>query len=216
MSKTVIISGGTLNEAFAGEVLAANEGAYIIGVDKGLDYLYKKKIEPNYIVGDFDSIENEVINYYRNETNIPIREYNPIKDATDTEIALRLAITLGSTEVIILGATGGRIDHLWANVQCLTIAAKANVMAYILDERNKIMVIDKPWKLKKENAYGKYLSIFSLDGEVFEFSLKGTKWPLAHHTLKPYDSLTVSNQYKDDVVEIDFLSGTLAVMETRD
>ena len=123
---------------------------------------------------------------------------------------------MGSTEIIILGATGGRIDHLWANVQCLSIAAKANVMAYILDERNKIFVIDKPWKLKKEKAYGKYLSVFALDGEVFEFSLKGTKWPLAHHTLKPYDSLTVSNQFRNDVVEIDFLSGTLAIMETRD
>lgn len=216
MSKTVIVSGGALNEEFAGEVIKANDGAYIIGVDKGLEFLYHNKIEPSYIVGDFDSIDDEIMNYYRSETDIPIREYNPIKDATDTEIALRLAITLGSTEIIILGATGGRIDHLWANVQCLSIAAKANVSAYILDERNKIFVIDKPWKLKKEKAYGKYLSVFSLDGEVFEFSLKGTKWPLAHHTLKPYDSLTVSNQYRNDVVEIDFLSGTLAIMETRD
>lgn len=216
MSKTVIISGGALNEEFVGNVLKANEGAYIIGVDKGLEYLYKHNVEPNYIVGDFDSIDNEIIDYYRNKTNIPIREYNPIKDATDTEIALRLAITLGSTEIIILGATGGRIDHLWANVQCLSIAAKANVLAYILDERNKIMVIDKPWKLKKEEAYGKYVSFFALDGEVFEFSIKGVKWPLAHHTLKPYDSLTVSNQYRNDIVEIDFLSGTVAIMETRD
>lgn len=216
MSRTVIISGGALNEGFVESVLAENEGAYIIGVDKGLEFLYRKGIEPNYIVGDFDSIDSNVIDYYRKETNIPIREFNPIKDATDTEIAIRLAITLGSTEIVILGATGGRIDHLWANVQCLYIAAKANVLAYILDERNKIMVIDKPWKLKKSEAYGKYLSVFTLGGEVFEFSMKGTKWPLMHHTLKPYDSLTVSNEFRDEVVEIDFLNGVLAVMQTRD
>lgn len=216
MSKTIIISGGALDDQFAGEVIRQNEGAYIIGVDKGLEYLYRSKIEPNYIVGDFDSIDEEVINYYRNETNIPIREFNPIKDATDTEIALRLAITLGSTEIIILGATGGRIDHLWANVQCLTIAAKANVSAYILDEKNKIMVIDKPWKFKKSEAYGKYISVFTLDGEVLSFTMKGTKWPLIHHTLKPYDSLTVSNQFNDEVIEINFLNGVLAVMQTRD
>ena len=216
MSKTIIISGGALNDKFAVEVLQANEGAYIIGVDKGLEFLYRNKINPNYIVGDFDSIDEEIINYYRNETNIPIREFNPIKDATDTEIALRLAITLGSTEIIILGATGGRIDHLWANVQCLTIAAKANVLAYILDERNKIQVIDKPWKFKKEEAYGKYISVFTLGGEVLNFSMKGTKWPLSHHTLKPYDSLTVSNQFSADAIEISFLNGVLAVMQTRD
>lgn len=216
MSRAVIVSGGVIQEEFVYSVLMEQKDAYIIAVDRGLEFLYKKGIDPNYIVGDFDSIDPNVLNYYRLEKNIPIRTYNPVKDSTDTEIALRMAINLGSTEILLLGATGGRIDHLWANVQCLCIAAKANISAYILDERNKIRVIDKPWKLKKSEAYGKYLSIFTLGGEVYEFTLKGTKWPLSHHTLKPYDSLTVSNQYKEEVVEIDFLSGVLAVMETKD
>lgn len=216
MSSTIIISGGPLEEGFVEEVLAKYEGANIIGVDKGIEYLYHHNIMPQYIVGDFDSAPQEVIRYYREETKVAIREYNPIKDASDTEIALRLAMTIGSKEIYILGATGGRIDHLWANIQTLGIACKSNVKAYILDKRNKITVIDKPCVLKKSEAYGKYLSIFSLSGEVFEFNLRGTKWPLAHHTLKPMDSLTVSNQFHSEEVEIDFPSGVLVVMETRD
>lgn len=216
MSKTVIISGGVLDEGFVEKVLEKNEGASIIGVDRGVEYLYHHQIMPQYIVGDFDSIDSEIISYYRNETNVPIREYNPIKDATDTEIAIRLGITLGSSEIIILGATGGRIDHLWANIQTLSVACRAGVDAYILDTRNKIRVIDKPCILKKSEAYGPFLSVFTLDGEVFDFNLKGTKWPLAHHTLKPCDSLTVSNRFEKDEVEIDFSTGTLVVMETGD
>lgn len=216
MSKTVIISGGVLDEGFVEKVLEKNEGASIIGVDRGVEYLYHHQIMPQYIVGDFDSIDSEIISYYRNETNVPIREYNPIKDATDTEIAIRLGITLGSSEIIILGATGGRIDHLWANIQTLSVACRAGVDAYILDTRNKIRVIDKPCILKKSEAYGPFLSVFTLDGEVFDFNLKGTKWPLVHHTLKPCDSLTVSNRFEKDEVEIDFSTGTLVVMETRD
>lgn len=216
MSKTVIISGGTLDEGFAEKVLDENEGACIIGVDRGVNYLYKHQIIPQYIVGDFDSIDSDIIEYYRNETNVPIREYNPIKDASDTEIAIRLAITLGSKEVIVLGATGGRVDHLWANIQTLAVACKAGVKAYILDDRDKIWVIDKPCELKKSDAYGPYLSIFPLNGEVFDFNLTGTKWPLSHHTLKPCDSLTVSNQFEDDMVRIDFPDGLLAIMQTRD
>lgn len=216
MSSTVIVSGGYIEEGFVEEILSQHEGANVIGVDKGMEYLYHHGIMPQYIVGDFDSVDQEVIHYYRTETKVAIREYNPIKDATDTENAIRLAMTLGSKEIYILGATGGRIDHLWANIQTLSVACKANVKAYILDKRNKIMVIDKPCTLKKSEAYGKYLSIFSLDGEIFEFNLKGTKWPLEHHTLKPLDSLTVSNQFQSEEVEIDFPSGLLVVMETRD
>lgn len=216
MNRTVIISGGVLNEEFAEKVLAENEGAYIIGVDKGVEFLYRNEILPQYIVGDFDSIDSEIIDYYRNETQVSIREYNPIKDATDTEIAIRLALTLGSAEILILGATGGRIDHLWANIQTLSVACRAGADAYILDERNKIRVIDKPCVLKKSEAYGPFLSVFTLTGEIFDFNLSGTKWPLSHHTLKPCDSLTVSNRFEEEEVGIDFADGLLVVMETKD
>ena len=216
MSKAIIISGGELEEGFVETVLSENEGASIVGVDKGVEYLYHHQIKPNYIVGDFDSIAPEVIKYYKTETNVAIREYNPVKDESDTEMAIRIAITIGSTEIYILGATGGRIDHLWANVQSLAIACKFNVRAYILDPQNRIFVTDKPCQLKKSEAYGKYLSVFSLSGDIFDFNMKGTKWPLEHHVLKPTDSLTVSNRFEDELVEIDFIGGTIVVMETRD
>ena len=216
MSKAIIISGGELEEGFVETVLSENEGASIVGVDKGVEYLYHHQIKPNYIVGDFDSIAPEVIKYYKTETNVAIREYNPVKDESDTEMAIRIAITIGSTEIYILGATGGRIDHLWANVQSLAIACKFNVRAYILDPQNRIFVTDKPSQLKKSEAYGKYLSVFSLSGDIFDFNMKGTKWPLEHHVLKPTDSLTVSNRFEDELVEIDFIGGTIVVMETKD
>lgn len=216
MSKAIIISGGELVEGFVEKVLSENEGASIVGVDKGVEYLYHHQIKPNYIVGDFDSIAPEIIKYYKTETNVAIREYNPIKDESDTEMAIHIAITIGSTEIYILGATGGRIDHLWANIQSLSIACKFNVRAYILDPQNRIFVTDKPCQLKKSEAYGKYLSVFSLSGDIFDFNMKGTKWPLEHHVLKPTDSLTVSNRFEDEIVEIDFIGGTIVVMETRD
>lgn len=216
MSKAIIISGGELEEGFVEKILSENEGASIVGVDRGVEYLYHHQIKPNYIVGDFDSIAPEIIKYYKTETNVAIREYNPAKDESDTEMAIRIAITIGNAEIYILGATGGRIDHLWANVQSLAIACKFNVKAYILDPQNRIFVTDKPCQLKKSEAYGKYLSVFSLSGEIFDFNMKGTKWPLEHHVLRPTDSLTVSNRFEDEIVEIDFIGGMIVVMETKD
>ena len=218
MSKRiVIISGGELNEEFVLSVLNREENDWIIGVDKGMEFLYHHKILPNYIVGDFDSVNGEIADYYRNETSVPIREFNPVKDASDTEIAIRLAMTLGCKELIILGATGGRIDHLWANVQSLSIPFKAGIDAVILDSQNLIRLIGGgKTVLKKEEAYGPYFSVFPLGEEIFSFSITGAKYPLSNHILTPYNSLCVSNQIVGDEVTISFPTGTVILMQTRD
>lgn len=100
--RTVIVSGGMLEEDFVLPILEAEETEFIIGVDKGLAFLYEHKIKPDYIVGDFDSVPEEVIDYYRKEASVPIREFNPVKDASDTEIALRMCLGLRRKEIWIL------------------------------------------------------------------------------------------------------------------
>ena len=88
MSKRiVIVSGGKLEESVCLPILEGQKEGYIIGVDRGLEFLYQHQIMPDYIVGDFDSVKKEVVDYYREETHAGIREYNPVKDASDTEIA---------------------------------------------------------------------------------------------------------------------------------
>ncbi len=217
MSKrTIIVSGGLLEEDFVLPILKSEETEYIVGVDKGLLFLYKHGIEPDYIVGDFDSAPEDVVNYYKEETNIPIREFNSVKDATDTENAIRLCLGLRRENIWILGATGARVDHLWANIQCLKIAREAGAEAVILDSYNRIRLIDESIVLRREEAYGKYFSLFPLGGTVCDFNIKGAKYPLAYHVLTPYDSLCVSNEFEEDEVEISFPFGDVILMETRD
>lgn len=216
-NRIVIVSGGKLEEELCLSVLGESESQYVIAVDKGLEFLYDHAIMPDYIVGDFDSVREETAEYYRNETSVPIREFNPVKDASDTEIAIRMAITLGADEMIILGATGGRIDHLWANVQTLYIPYKAGISAQILDSQNRIRLIGGgETHLRREEAYGKYFSVFPLGEEILGFSIEGAKYPLSNHVLTPYDSLCVSNEIEEEEVVIRFPVGTVILMETRD
>ena len=61
---------------------------------------------PTHIVGDFDSAGETEYEYFQKNTDVPIKRLNPVKDYTDTDVALRLALELGAEEITILGGTG--------------------------------------------------------------------------------------------------------------
>ena len=175
---TVIVSGGMLEKAFTKKVLKHPEIEYIVGVDRGLEFLYQENICPDYIVGDFDSVSQEVLQYYEQEAKVSVRRFNPVKDASDTEIALRLCLQFGKQKILLLGATGNRIDHVWANVQILKIGLDAGADVRILDSHNQIRLLDQEITLSKQEAYGSYFSVFPLGGCVEQFNIEGAKYPL--------------------------------------
>ncbi len=92
----------------------------------------------------------------------------------------------------------------------------AGADARILDSHNQIRLLKDKVCLKKEEAFGPYFSVFSLGGTIEGVNIVGAKYPLADHTLLPYDSLCVSNEFEADEVEISFVYGTLILMETKD
>lgn len=217
MSKrTVIVSGGMLEKDFVLPIIKSEDTEFVIGVDRGLKFLYDHEIKPDYIVGDFDSVPKGLVEYYREEADVPIREFNPVKDASDTEIALRLCLGLNRKQIWVLGGTGNRIDHLWANIQCLQIALEAGADARILDSHNQIRLLDQGITLKRDEAFGKYFSLFPMELPVDALTITGAKYPLKNHFLRPDDSLCVSNEFEEDEVTNSFSFGKVILMETRD
>lgn len=217
MSKrTVIVSGGMLEKDFVLPIIKSEDTEFVIGVDRGLKFLYDHEIKPDYIVGDFDSVPKGLVEYYREEADVPIREFNPVKDASDTEIALRLCLGLNRKQIWVLGGTGNRIDHLWANIQCLQIVLEAGADARILDSHNQIRLLYQGITLKRDEAFGKYFSLFPMELPVDALTITGAKYPLKNHFLRPDDSLCVSNEFEEDEVTISFSFGKVILMETRD
>ena len=213
--KAIIVSGGSIDQSFGLQLLNEIKPEYIIGVDSGLKFLYNNEVMPTHIVGDFDSVDPTIIQYYKENTKIPIRQFNPVKDASDTEIGLRYALELGAEELFLLGATGTRLDHVMANIQILKIAHDAGVRAFIVDSHNRISLRENNVFLKKQKSFGKYFSIFPFGGIVQDVTITGAKYPLEHYRLCPYDSRCVSNEIVDDV-KIEFPEGMIILMETRD
>lgn len=210
--KTVIVSGGKSPSL----LLLKNElkdADTLICVDSGGIFLRDCDIIPDYLVGDFDSINKASLDYFKN-SECKVLEYPKDKDFTDTELALELAAELNSDTIILLGCTGSRIDHLLGNLGLLKICLSKNIKAFIKDDNNSIMLTDKPIIIKGEP--GATFSVQAFSEAVTNLTIGGSKYPLNKHKLSLGDPLTISNQFIDKEVSLDFSSGLLMVLFSRD
>lgn len=212
--KTLIITGGKINKNFAKKYLKSNKYDIIIAVDKGLETIDYLKLQPQYVLGDFDSVNTKILEKYKTQ-NIKIIKLNPEKDLTDTHSAIDLALKLKSTEITILGAIGTRLDHTMANIHILKQALDKNIKAKIVNEKNEIELINKEIIIKKDDNY-KYVSIIPLTTNVTGITIEGMKYIINDYTLSIGDSLGVSNEQIDKEAKISIKTGILVVIKSKD
>ena len=204
MKSCLIISGGDFAP------LPENlEYDYVIACDHGYDHALKLGIEPNLILGDFDSCD------FDKETvkDIPVETYPVCKDDTDTMLAVKKALSLGYRNIVIVCALGSRFDHSLANIQS---------MAYIAEHGGECELFGKGEQLKslcngsielpKKENYS--LSLFSLTDKCEGISIKGSEYDCEDVTLTNTFPLGVSNKWKDDVVTVSVRSGILLTVES--
>lgn len=114
----------------------------VICCDAGMRHAKALGIDPDYIVGDFDSTASEVLEYYKAK-NIPIRQFPTRKNETDMELGIILALELGATDLVLFGGIGDRFDHTLANAHYLLSLLKKGVRARLVDDKNCVEVIDR-------------------------------------------------------------------------
>ena len=219
MKDTIIVSGGNIHKDFALDFLKKNktENTCLIAADRGVEFFMGTDLEPDVAVGDFDSLSAEGATYMETLKHTEIRRLKPEKDDSDTQSAANYAIEQGTERIMILGATGNRIDHLMANFGLLMLGKIKQVQIVLVDAYNYMSLIESGMILKKEEQFGKYVSFFPIEGEVTGLTLKGFKYPLNSYTLKVEDSgLTVSNEISDPEAEVTFETGKLLMIMSRD
>ncbi len=210
----MLVSGGRVTRSLLLNTIYSMNEPYIVGIDGGLDILHECNIEPDLAVGDFDSATETVKKIYKDKNNTII--LNPVKDLTDTHVAVLKAIELGATRITILGATGTRLDHVMGNFALLKLCLNKGIEADILDENNRIRVIDKQLSIKKTEQYGKYVSCIPMSDKVTGVNLKGFVYELNNATMIDAETLGVSNEIREEEGHISVETGVLMVMETKD
>lgn len=96
----------------------SNAGDNWVGVDRGVLTLIQNGMQPKMAFGDFDSVSNEELLIIEEKVK-ELNRFKPEKDETDMELALNWALEQNPEKIRLFGATGGRLDHLFANIQLL-------------------------------------------------------------------------------------------------
>lgn len=211
---TLIISGGDIEEEFLKCFIKKQKIDNIIVADRGLEILNKINLTPNYIIGDFDSVDESILNEYKDK-EIEILKLNPEKDYTDTHMALKLAIKLKSSQIYILGALGKRMDHAIANIHILKEALDNNIKCKIIDKSNEIELITSGTNDVRNSEY-KYISLIPLTTEVTGITLKGFKYLLDDAILEIGHSIGVSNEILSNEAKIIIKTGILIMIKSKD
>jgi len=210
--KVIIISGGSppSKKLLIKEIL---DDTFLISADSGANCLYLYNIKPNLLVGDFDSIDGKVMEYFA-KNNCEIDVYPKEKDFTDTEIALRKGLSMKPREIVLLGCTGSRVDHLLGNIGLLKVCLEEGVNACIKDGNNTIRLINASTSL--DGNLGEIFSVQSYCNEIIGLTIEGAKYSLNNYNLKIGQGIATSNEFVGCKVQIKFKSGTLMIILASD
>ncbi len=191
------------------------ESDRIICADGGSKYLdqlgFRKNAKSITIVGDLDSSADNLIVELESQ-GATIKRFPREKDASDLELAISEALAVTPLEEIIcIAMLGGRPDHALANVTLLSRFAERNVKIKLIGANWQAQFVTRDQPLRFEGKTNDVLSIVPLSAVIENVSARGLKWPLKNARLEWGNSLTISNEFESDVVEVEVEKGTLLV-----
>jgi thiamine pyrophosphokinase len=180
-------------------------GDYVIAVDSGYRHALAAGITPDLVIGDFDSLQSLP------EKGIEIIKAPAVKDDTDTMLAIKHALTQGYKQFVLLGATGGRLDHQTANISACAFIAEQGGLCEMRDDANVVYAI-KNSRLRLEKKENWFVSVFSFTEMAFGVTLTGLKYALNNATLTNTFPLGVSNEFAEDTATVEVKDGILLVI----
>lgn len=179
---------------------------YILAADGGLMHLQKLGIQPNGIIGDFDSLGF-----------VPTgAEVFPVeKDDTDAMLAARKGLELGFRDFLFYGSMDGpRLDHTIANFQTLQFLADHGAKGYLVGKDYIVTVIHKETISFGAGAEG-IVSLFCLGPDAEGVTIRGLHYPLERGTLTSGFPLGVSNHFTGKEASVTVEKGSILAMWDR-
>ena len=196
-NKIVILANGLFPTARQGlDLLKAAE--LLICCDGAADKLIGFGLSPHVIIGDMDSVSDEVREQYAS-----IMIHSDEQESNDLTKAVHYCIEKGYPSVFILGATGLREDHTLGNIS-LMVEYFPRIDVWIISDYGMFSMVRSG---EHVHSYaGEKISIFSIDNTT-RITSNGLKYPL--------NDLQLSNWYRATLNEAAADSFTLQFESDR-
>lgn len=208
--RCVIIGAGDLSVS----EIPLHEGDYVIAADGGFSYCRYLEIEPDLILGDFDSVDErnmEDIMEMRAHYPEKVKVLPVEKDDTDMLAAIKEGLRKGFGEFVIYGGQGGRLAHTMANIQCLIYLKEKGAKGYLMDGNGMILVAQNETVRFKKNLEG-FLSLFSLGEKAEGVTITNMKYLLDKAVVTNDFPIGVSNEFIGKESSVTVENGTLLIM----
>lgn len=211
MKRAWVFAGGEFSsQHFPDDVLRDDD--LIVCVDAGLKHCLSLDLQPDLLVGDMDSVSPELL-LDKRLANVEQHVYPSKKASSDLQLALEVLSTRSISEVVLLGVSGGRTDHMLFNWH-LVVLRLWPFKIQLIDETMHAYVLEGEQRVEVQSSSGQTLSLLAMR-TCEGVTTSGLQYPLSKATIHPGDTLGLSNVIETGSASVDISSGTLLVMVQR-
>ena len=179
----------------------------VVAADSGLRHAEPLGVTPTFVVGDFDSVSEEVLERH---ATVPRQAHPPEKDALDLELALQHALDAGADEVVIIGGLGGRLDQTLAAVLIAARLVREGARVWLHSGDARAFFLSGEGGLELTLPTGQRFSVLSL-AETSVVTLQNAKYPLTRFALSFGLGRGVSNEVSGAPLKVELEAGLLIV-----
>lgn len=204
-----IMLGGNLSQtSFSTKALSRSE--IIIAADGGSEKLLEKKIIPDVVIGDFDSVSYKRLE--KNYHNIELKRFPKKKNYTDAQLAFEEAIKRGFRKITVAGFLGDRVDHMIANLHLIYFYFNRGIDIVCIEGKSTIRFCRGRIKIKGKK--GDIVSLIPWCSEAQFVSSVGLQYCLDNLILPLGQSRGISNVMTGGSAEIKIKNGKAMVVHT--
>ncbi len=210
----IIANGAAPDEATVRRWLRPGDGTQtqLICADGGARAALVLGHKPEVVVGDLDSLD-EAMQAQLRAAGCRLIVYPVAKDWTDLELALKWAAEQEATEIVVLGALGGRLDQELANILLLLLPELHDISTRIVDDRQEMFVARGQAEIVGQP--GDIVSLIPLGGNVEGIVTEELMYPLRGEPLVSGPARGISNVMTTQIARVTLQSGTLLVVHSH-